>query len=487
MRLLSARTFRIEAAVIAATSLAVVALALLLVQDAVTRTEGTLRSAAEQELTAAANELKSQYEERSAFSERPLEELPVEAQDLSLRGLARTVLRSYGDVQGGFYDSLTETVIGAAGPRDAIVHNELQTIHKAVGIAKESGRDAIAVVEAGGDLLVSSAIPMTDGRYAWALRRLSGVRDPAPNRRRWLLATIVVAALVGVAGIVSIFARLRRGVEGIKQTLQRLETDFEYRPASGPDDFGEIRAAIAKMADRRMELESSLRRQDRLAALGKVVAGVAHEVRNPLNSIRLQLELLKRRMQKGIASATEVQSAMEQVDRLDLIVSQLLAFGKPGFARRRVQEVTPLARRSVDMVQDRARSKNVGVRVIANGSAQADVDGVQIEQVVTNLLLNAIEASPENGEVVVRVGESDGSVEVQVSDQGAGIPDNVRDHIFDAFFTTRAEGTGLGLSVSREIVAAHGGALDFASRPGETTFFVRLPAPTDVPEPRRSS
>src|SRR5690606_18298306 len=111
----SSRTFRIETAIIVAASLSVVALALLLVQDAISRTEGTLRAAAERELTSASEELREQYEERAAFSERPLQALPLDAQDLSLRGLSQTVLRSYGDVQGGFYDTAAGVVVGASG------------------------------------------------------------------------------------------------------------------------------------------------------------------------------------------------------------------------------------------------------------------------------------------------------------------------------------------------------------------------------------
>ena len=473
MRFLGARTFRIEAAVIAVASASVMALALLLVQDAITQTEGTLRAAAEREVAAAAEELKAQYDERAAFSERPLQALPLEAQDISLRGLSSTVLRSYSDVQGGFYSSESQAVLGVSGAAESLRSDELQVIRAAIA----SGRTAHAATSiAGGDLLIATAAATSDGNYAWAVRRLTGVRDQAQGRRRWLLAIIVCAAVAGVAGVVSILMRLRRGVDRVKQALQQLETDFSYRAASASDDFGEIHAAIGKMADRRIELEETLRRQDRLAALGKVVAGVAHEIRNPLNSIRLQLELLKRRSQKGIASTAEVEAAMAQVDRLNTILSQLLGFGKPDLSARMEQELLPVIQRSVAVVQDRAIAKSIDLRVHSANCARASVDGVQIEQVVTNLLLNAIEAAPEGGNVTVALTEQANEVEIGVEDDGPGIPDSVRDHVFDAFFTTRPEGTGLGLSVSREIVSAHGGSVAFTSSPEGTKFVVRLPA-----------
>jgi signal transduction histidine kinase len=260
----------------------------------------------------------------------------------------------------------------------------------------------------------------------------------------------------------------------VKQALQQLETDFTYRAAPASDDFGEIHAAIGKMADRRIELEETLRRQDRLAALGKVVAGVAHEIRNPLNSIRLQLELHKRRSQKGIASTAEVDAAMEQVDRLNTILVQLLSFGKPDLSARTEQELLPVVQRSATLVQDRACAKNVDLRVGAD-PVKANVDSLQIEQVVTNLLLNAIEAAPVGGQVTVALAKHGSEVDIEVKDNGPGIPDSVREHVFDAFFTTRSEGTGLGLSVSREIVSAHGGSIAFTTSPEGTTFLVRLP------------
>ena len=472
MRLLSARTFRIEALIIAVASLSVIALASILVQDALSQTEGTLRSAAEQELAGAAEELKDQYQDRATFSERPLEALPLEAQDLSLRGLSQTVLRSYKDVRGGFYIPQSQAIVGASGVHNTLPADELKAVRTTVQSGQSVGRTV-----SGGDLLIARIAGTADGRYAWALRRLVGVRDPAPNRRRWLLATLVIAAVAGFAGVVSILMRLRRGVDGVKRMLQQLESDFTYRAAQVSGEFGEIFAAIGKMADRRIELESTLRRQDRLAALGKVVAGVAHEIRNPLNSIRLQLELLKRRSQRGVASGAEVDAAMGQVDRLNTILGQLLGFGKPDVSNRSIQELLPLAQHAIAMVRDRAEARKVDLHLISddNENVQAIVDAVQLEQVLTNLLLNAIEAAPEETGVTLRITESGDAIEFSVIDRGPGIPEPVRDHVFDAFFTTRQEGTGLGLSVSRQIVAAHGGSLSFITSSDGTTFSVRLP------------
>jgi signal transduction histidine kinase len=231
-----------------------------------------------------------------------------------------------------------------------------------------------------------------------------------------------------------------------------------------------------------MALEEKLRQQDRLAALGKVVSGVAHEVRNPLNSIKLTLQLLERRLKKGVATSTEVQECMQEIDRLDMIVGRLLAFGRPAMTNRHPQNIAPIIAQAVKMVHEPMQTKDVRIDVFApeNGLA-ADVDGPQIIQVLINLLLNAIEASPACGAVQLTAGNSDSNLWIKIQDAGKRIPDDIRPHVFDAYYTTKLTGSGLGLSVSREIMANHGGSLEFESEEFGTVFTLILPIKrTDV-------
>jgi len=230
------------------------------------------------------------------------------------------------------------------------------------------------------------------------------------------------------------------------------------------------------MAERRMALEAELRRQDRLAALGKVVSGVAHEIRNPLNSMKLTLQLLDRRLKKGVPVAHEIQESLHEIDRLDMILGRLLAFGRPSMMNRQAQNLAPIMDQAIRMVQDAVRQK--GIRLIALGlrdNPVADVDGPQIVQVLINLLLNAIDASPASGTVRIEAQHRDDAVRILVSDEGPGIPEESRPHVFDAYFTTKPDGMGLGLAVSREIVANHGGTLEFDTGPAGTSFILLLP------------
>ena len=455
-------SFRTQAAVIGLASLSLVGLAFLLIRDAFVRAEERLLDDAQQQCARAAAELAEQYDERQAFREQPLVDLPLEAQDLSLRALASTVLRGYEGVEGGYWIAAEGRSIGAA----------------AGGVDEDLIRQAVSAgsarIEIGRDLVAAAATPTGDGRSAWAVKRVPGANDPVVGRERRRLAALAACALLGLGGLIHISIRLRRGAAVVQDGLKRLESDLDHRLPDVPGDFGEIARAINQMAEARTALEGGLRRQERLAALGKVVSGVAHEIRNPLNSMRLTLELLGRRLQQGRAGEREVADAIAEVDRLDGILRRLLVFGRSESEERLPQSLTPLIERAVKMVEEPAYRHGVRVRAGEAPGGEVEVDGPQIEQVLINLLLNAIEASPRGGEVVVRVDRGEKTC-IEVRDSGEGVSDAIREHVFDPYFTTKESGSGLGLAVSREIAMRHGGDLRFESGPGGTVFTLELP------------
>jgi signal transduction histidine kinase len=454
------KSFRAQMAVAAAASLAMLALTALLVRDVLASAERRLTEEARQQCLAAAAELKRQFEERAAYGGEALAALPPEAQDLSLRGLSHAVLRSYEGVEGGFF--LDGRILGYSG--DLPAPNMADRLQRGVSISQD-GLDAI----------VLSTQPLgAANQLAWAARRVTGASDPAGMKRRVSLFGLALAALFGTVALVSMWLNLRRGVAGVKSGLGRVAHDLHARLPETRDDFGEIARAVNDMAARRAVLETELRRQDRLAALGRVVAGVAHEIRNPLNSMRLTLELLQRRLEKGRAASGEAEAAIREVDRLDAILARLLAFGRPPLQDRHPQSVEPVLRQALAIVQEQARQRDVRL-VCECPSLEADIDAPQIGQVVVNLLLNAVEAAPDGSEVRVSAGVADGMVRVAVRNDGMPIPPEVQPHVFDAFFTTKGHGTGLGLAISREIVENHGGQLAMTPDGHGTTFVFTLP------------
>jgi signal transduction histidine kinase len=278
--------------------------------------------------------------------------------------------------------------------------------------------------------------------------------------------------------LLSISLQLRRGVETLHHGLERLESDLTYRLPAVSGDLGDVAEAINKMAGARDALEQHKRQQERLAALGRVVGGVAHEIRNPLNSLRLTLELLTRRVQRQEGETAQIDAAVTEVDRLDGILTKLLAFGRPGADQRERQKLGPTILRAVGMAEERATRRNISIAIDLDQARQseAEVDASQIEQVLLNLLLNAVEASPDGAriEVVARNGSQD--IEIEVIDHGSGIDPEIRQKIFDPYFTTKDTGSGLGLAISREILRRHAGDLRVESEPGRTVFRASIPA-----------
>jgi signal transduction histidine kinase len=474
-------SFRAQAFIIAAASLAVTGLAVLIVRNVVFTTESKLLADAQQLVMAACQDIKTQYQQRVSYTGDPLHELPPDAQEVSLKGISMTVLPAYRGVMGGMYLAAHDKIMGYAypdaspGTESELTHAERNLIRSLAGRASATETMATQSAWWNRDLVVGAAVRSNE-IIIWTIRRVPVLPNPLIGTNRWWLAALVFSTLLGVGGIISIWVRLHSGIRSIQQGLQRLEDDFSFRLPLIPGDLGQVAIDINRMAERRMALEEKLRQQDRLAALGKVVGGVAHEVRNPLNSIQLTLQLLDRRLKKGIASTSEVQECLQEMDRLDMIVSRLLAFGRPAMTNRRPQEIAPLIFQAIKMVHDPMQKKNVQIDAARlEENLAADVDGPQIVQVLINLMLNAIEASPIAGTVKLTAGSLDANICIKIADEGTRIPDEVQRHVFDAYYTTKPTGSGLGLAVSREIVVNHGGALAFESENTGTTFILLLP------------
>jgi signal transduction histidine kinase len=185
-------------------------------------------------------------------------------------------------------------------------------------------------------------------------------------------------------------------------------------------------------------------------------------------------------MRKGVAAPAEVHEAIQEVDRLDQTVARLLTFGRAEVRNRQVQDVNPLLERALRIVDDQARQKDV--RIVLNagvaGPLMAEVDALAIEQILINLLMNAIDASPGRGTVTVSASRTNDGLRIEVRDAGSGIQPETREHIFSPYFTTKTNGTGLGLAISREMASHHDGDIEFESTAEGTTFALQLPAHT---------
>jgi two-component system sensor histidine kinase HydH len=228
----------------------------------------------------------------------------------------------------------------------------------------------------------------------------------------------------------------------------------------------------------RESLREELRRAENLASLGRLLAGVAHEVRNPLAALRSTVQLWQRLPDRA-RTPESMDAVVRSVDRLNDLVSRLLYFARSGHDARTPVDLNAIVRDAFELVRAQADGQKVTLAADLapdlpplSGSAQA------LQQVVLNLATNALQAMPGGGQMdcQTRWLPAEGEAELRIRDSGPGVPAEARARLFEPFFTTRAEGTGLGLALCREIVRQHGGRIDLADGDGRgAEFVVRLP------------
>lgn len=227
------------------------------------------------------------------------------------------------------------------------------------------------------------------------------------------------------------------------------------------------------------EAEAAVRRADRLAALGQLTAGLAHELRNPLSTIRTSAEMLSKQLPQGDEVARELAGYIgSEVDRTNSLITRFLEFARPMKLRLEVADVTACLDRAVQQVEK--HNPPLGVSIFRNYSPDVRpflFDAELMERVFYNLVINAAQASQKKSTVTVKTRPVDGEVEISVIDRGVGIQPKDLESIFNPFFTTKSDGVGLGLAIVSKIVDEHGGHILVESRPGEgSVFLVYLPA-----------
>ena len=290
----------------------------------------------------------------------------------------------------------------------------------------------------------------------------------------------------GLCSLLSVPLRARTAIIGVLNvytTEPRCFEDSDVRLLTLLASQSAIAIENATLYREEMQAREQLRQSEKLAALGKLSAGLAHELRNPLNTVLMLIYAMaqdqgyprQRTTTNGFSD--DLRIVQGELQRIKLLLDQFLEFARPRpphFQRERLQEIME---ETLLLIGPEARGREIVIRRDwANTLPLAWVDGVQIKQVFLNLLLNAIQAMPHGGTLTVHISVGGGSLRVTIADQGDGVSPEVRAQLFDPFFTTKEEGTGLGLSISQRIIEGHNGRLRLFSQPGVgTTVCIRLP------------
>lgn len=235
----------------------------------------------------------------------------------------------------------------------------------------------------------------------------------------------------------------------------------------------ELKEAYRKLQDS----FEQVRRVDRLSALGELSAAMAHEIRNPLGSIKGGIEIIEDQFNGNDKKKEFIGIVKKEISRLDNTISEFLKYARPREPEKRMGSLHKLTESVIRLVTKKAEQQGVVIEMSPTEEMQdIMMDSEQIRQALLNIVLNAIQAIPEGGSIRIESGISGDQVFVSVRDSGGGIPEQNLEKLFDPFFTTRNEGTGLGLSISYQIIKAHKGHIEVSNvDEGGAEFIITLP------------
>jgi signal transduction histidine kinase len=411
-------------------------------------------------------------------------------------------------VEGGFYSAPADSLLGYAfptqdgpGPKNDIPPRERPTILSTAQQAVQTGKPAAFTFRGQNDVILFQAVPLVKNSQTlgsvWAMHRIHDVGSGREIQALFGISCLGLAAMACVGVAFWITRNVQADVLTIQRRLHDLKTDLR-QPRRGDVSASELHGILSEIdnlgislqqkIEKERQLVEQLHHKERLAALGQVAAGVAHELRNPLATIRLRAQMSMRSKDPEQLDRS-AKLTLEEIDRLSGVLDRLLYFAKP--IQLQLTHFNP-AQLCEDLLASlQAEAEGAGIRFQLTSSEDTEIwaDALKLRQVLENLVRNAMESFAERTivekKIMVSVDTSPSSVRIRVEDNGSGVPDKVLNRVFDPFFTTKARGTGLGLSIANEIIRAHQGTLTLDTLPGGGTVAEML-LPLNGGQPHRA-
>lgn len=347
-----------------------------------------------------------------------------------------------------------------------------------------SGRDRAAAAAALTSVRQRERSAQSHLARAWVLirERIASTSRKARDDEQKAYGLLVGLGLVALAVGIAITLWAQRMLAPLTELSERVlavaRGDLSPQLKQHADDeIGRVAGELERMVDALNARDLKLRQTERLAAVGRISAHVTHEVRNPLNSIRLNVEMLEEDLAQAAPESRKiVASIAREVDRLTAITEQYLRLARLPEPKLELASLEILLRDISTFLRREMELAGISLELELEHADEVALDEPQMRQALLNLCRNAREAMPEGGVVRLALRQTEDSVILSVSDEGAGIAESERDKVFDLFYTTKQHGTGLGLPLTQQIVAAHGGQIVCkAASPKGTRFEIRLP------------
>lgn len=390
----------------------------------------------------------------------------------NLKSVTSIDLRLYYKRDGQFrmiYSSRSDAAVGTLLPDE-------------VSETLESGHAAYYDPQAEDGSFRAEYLPVRNARGELIAIMSSGMRSTElPSIGDLPINTIIIVFLsgVGLTVLTSLFVtrRLSRPLRALSKGVGSIsDGDYGHRvEVQGNDELAELAQGFNQMSERLGQLrslEAELRRKDRLSALGEVAVGIAHEIRNPLGTIKTSAELVRKRDGLAGGDVKLLGYVVDEVRRIDSLIDEFLSFARPSAPVLRHVPLAAVAQRVADFTEPELSSRNITLEltdesegVLING------DEDHLFQATLNLVLNASDAMAGGGVMKIRAWKEEAMARLSFSDSGPGIPQDIQEKIFDPFFTTKPHGTGLGLAKVFSVMENHGGTVELQSKPGEGACF----------------
>jgi signal transduction histidine kinase len=406
-----------------------------------------------------------------------------------LTAVLQRALRRREGVEGGIWHRGSGSLAYAyptyeGGPKTDLPQAELPRIRAINAVAETEEHPVSSRYPTPSQTLVITACPLLAGPIpelsAWTMTRVTTFAGRAYEQLMAGLAILLATVLAAAAVLIQLTLSWSRHVSGIQTALTARDlAELPPIPITGERELDQIVTALND-AGRRLG-ESRLRAQElarqvataeRLAAIGRIAAGVAHEIRNPIAGMRLKAENALAAGSERYRDALSV--ILSQIERLDRLLSRLLNITEPERASVEKVDMASFLNRCIGSVRELGQAR--GIRFESHADVEtALIDPELLLRALNNLLLNAIQAAPEGSRIRLAAAKKNGQLAFSVHDEGPGLPPHVRAHLFEPFVTGRADGTGLGLSIVREVAEAHGGTVRFESCDSRTALEIILP------------
>jgi len=295
-----------------------------------------------------------------------------------------------------------------------------------------------------------------------------------------LVFIVPLGLIISLLLLIAIIRNLNNNIKKIKHALETMSTDLSYRIEPMGGDIGSVADSINTMAEeleKKEKLEEQLARTEKLASLGQMISGVAHEIRNPLGIIRGTVQLMERDFKNDTRLAEYIKIVKEQSDRESKVIQELLDYARPSKQILLEIDINMLIKSVLSFTNKYIQDKHVKIiNELQEKMSLVNIDCDKIKQVFVNIIINACEAMENGGILKISTKEENGFIITSFEDNGAGMDAEEIKNIFNPYYTTKASGTGLGLSISNGIIQLHGGSIEVTSKKGEgSKFIIKIP------------